>query len=38
LQKGSSTNTVKLYYSSSELPNGRILASIVLQAKNLATP
>lgn len=34
LQKSNRANTVKLYYSSSELPNGRMLASIVLPAKN----
>jgi hypothetical protein len=38
LQKGSRATTVKLYYSSSELPNGRMLASIVLPAKNITTP
>jgi hypothetical protein len=34
VQKGSRANTVNLYYSSSELPKGRMLASIVLPAKN----
>ena len=37
-QKGAKTQTVNLYYSSSELPKGRMLASIVLQAKNFTTP
>jgi len=34
VQKLGKVNTVALYYSSSELPNGRKLASIVLPAKN----
>lgn len=34
VQKGNRVNTVNLYYSSTELPNGRLLASIVLPAKN----
>ena len=38
LQKGARSNTVNLYYTSSELPKGRMLANIVLPAKNLTTP
>jgi hypothetical protein len=34
IQKAGRANTVNLYYSSSELPKGRMLASIVLPAKN----
>ncbi len=37
-QKGSRSTTVNLYYSSTELPKGRMLASIVLPAKNITTP
>lgn len=38
LQKGSKSFTLNLYYTSSELPNGRTLASIVLPAKNYTQP
>jgi hypothetical protein len=36
LKKGNGTNTLNLYYSSSELPKGRQLASIVVASQNLA--
>jgi hypothetical protein len=36
LKKGNGTVTLNLYYSSSELPKGRQLASIVAESKNLA--
>jgi hypothetical protein len=34
LKKGNGNTTISLYYSSSELPKGRLLASIVLAAEN----
>jgi len=34
VQKGNRPSTINLYYSSSELPKGRVLASIHLPAKN----
>jgi hypothetical protein len=36
LKKGNGTITLNLYYSSSELPKGRQLASIVVESKNVA--
>jgi hypothetical protein len=38
LQKSTRSNTVKLYYTSSELPNGRVLASLVMASKSYTTP
>ena len=38
LKKNSRSSTVNLYYSSSELPSGRVLASLVLPSKNFTTP
>ena len=37
LKKGSA-NTLKMYYSSSELPNGRLLASIVVGNSTVSQP
>lgn len=37
LKKGT-TGTIKLYYSSSELPKGRLLASVILNGVVTATP
>jgi hypothetical protein len=36
LKKGNGTVTLNLYYSSSELPKGRQLASIVVESKSVA--
>jgi hypothetical protein len=38
LKKGNSGNTFRLYYSSSELPKGRMLASVVLTKANTTNP
>jgi len=36
LKKGNGTITLNLYYSSSELPKGRQLASLVVASPNMA--
>jgi hypothetical protein len=36
LKKGNSSNTYNLYYTSSELPKGRLLTSIVLGSQSVA--